>query len=79
MQFNKDKPDKFHVNLFLLANALKYFIVHAEDYQGHNATNAAIEPRLWKLMTMQKAALNSVIQSKLHNDPLGVRNFVSNN
>ena len=41
-QYNKDKPQKFRVDFFVLAAADNYFVYHMEPYQGKNASNAFI-------------------------------------
>ena len=43
-QYNKDKPDKFRVEFFCLANCdnKRYFIYHADIYQGRNIANIDI-------------------------------------
>ena len=41
-QYNKDKPQKFCVDFFVLAAADNYFVYHMEPYQGKNASNAFI-------------------------------------
>jgi hypothetical protein len=43
-QYNKDKPNKFHVDFFILANARSYFAIHTDVYQGKNSTNVGIDP-----------------------------------
>ena len=35
-QYNKDKPDKYRVDFFILADAKYYFIYHLDVYQGKN-------------------------------------------
>ena len=70
-QYNKDKPQKFHVDFFVLCNNSpgQYFILHCDVYQGKNAENIGIPDEITKLPTTQKAVVNSFIQSKLGNDP----------
>jgi hypothetical protein len=43
-QYNKDKPNKFCVDFFILANAKSYFAIHTDVYQGKNSTNVGIDP-----------------------------------
>jgi MATE family multidrug resistance protein len=45
-QYNKDKPNKFRVDFFILADAKSYFAIHTDVYQGKNSTNVGIDPRL---------------------------------
>ena len=43
-QYNKDKPQKFRVDFFVLCNNSPgmYFIIHCDVYQGKNAANIGI-------------------------------------
>ena len=43
-QNSKDKPDKFYIDLFVLANTTpgQYFSIHIEVYQRQNASNVGI-------------------------------------
>ena len=70
-QYNKDKPNKFCVDFFLLVNNSpgKYFICYADVYQGKNATNIGIPNEIRTLPTTQKAVVNAVIQSRIGKDP----------
>ena len=74
-QYNKDKPDKRRVDFFMMANATKkkYFILHADIYQGRNAANIDIPSSIRKLPTTQKAVVNAVIKCNLSMDPDGMR------
>ncbi len=47
------------------------FIIHVNVYQGKNSENAFIPRELWDLPTAQKAVMNSIIATKLGNDPNG--------
>ena len=42
--YNKDKPGKYRVDIFILANAKYYFIYHIDVYQGKNTANIDIQP-----------------------------------
>jgi Transposase IS4 len=42
-QYNKDKPDKFLVDYFILASSKNYVIHHIDVYQGKNAANVWID------------------------------------
>jgi Transposase IS4 len=42
-QYNKDKPQKFRVDFFIMACSRTYFIHHMDVYQGKNATNVGID------------------------------------
>ena len=80
-QYNKDKPNKFRVDFFVLANNTpeKYFIVDLDVYQGKNAENIGIAKEIEKLPTTQKAVVNAVINSKIANDPKGMRKIFMDN
>ena len=56
-----------------------YFIVHAGVYQGKNAKNVGIPVEIQKLLTTIKAVVNTVIQSKIGNDPNGMRRLFCDN
>ena len=49
--YNKDKPDKYRVDFFILANAKYYFIFHIDVCQGKNTENIDTHPLLHKLPT----------------------------
>ena len=80
-QYNKDKPNKFRVDFFVLANNSPgiYFIVHLDVYQGKNAENINIPEPIQTLPTTQKAVVNSVIQSGIGMDPDGKRRMFMDN
>ena len=54
--YNKDKPNKFSVDVFLLANNNPgiNFIHHLEVYQGKNAKNIGIPVEIQDMPTTQK-------------------------
>jgi hypothetical protein len=66
-QYNKDKPDKFRVDFFILAGARSYIIYHIDVYQGRNASNIGIEPYAINLPTTMKAFVNAVARSDISN------------
>eukprot|EP00957_Ditylum_brightwellii_P077357 5878157-Ditylum_brightwellii.AAC.1 len=70
-QYNKDKPDKFIVDFFILTDAKNYFIYHLYCYQGENKANIDIDPTIRRLPTTQKAAANYILKSDIANDPNG--------
>ena len=72
-QYNKDKPDKFRVDFFLLAASQHYFIYHLDVYQGKNKANIDIDPSVANLPTTQKAVANAILKSDIANDPHGCR------
>ena len=80
-QYNKDKPDKFRVDFFVLCNNTPgaYFIIHIDVYQGRNTENIRIPPEIHKMPTTQKAVVNVVIQSKISHDPDGMRKLFMDN
>ena len=64
--YNKDKPDKYRVEFFLMACAVTYAILHIDVYQGKNARNIGIHPDVKDLPTSQKAVANACYRMKLH-------------
>lgn len=80
-QYNKDKPKKFRVDFFVLANNApnNYFIVHIDVYQGKNSENIGIPEEIKSLPTTQKAVANAVMQSGIGNDPDGMRRLFMDN
>ena len=74
-QYNKDKPNKFRVDFFVLANNNheKYFIYHLDVYQGKNAANIGIPAEIQDMPTTQKAVVNAMIQSGISKDVNGMR------
>ncbi|CAB9517121.1 unknown protein [Seminavis robusta] len=60
-QYNKDKPDKFRVDFFILACSRTYAVLHIDVYQGRNAANINIDPSIHDLPTTQKATMNAVM------------------
>ena len=74
-QYNKNKPKKFRVDFFVLANnaPYNYFIVHIDVYQGKNFESIGIPEEIKSLPTTQKAIANAVMQAGKGNDPDGMR------
>ena len=70
-QYNKDKPAKYRVDFFILADARDYFICHLDVYQGKNKVNIDIHPSVKYLPTTQKAVANSILKSGIDNDEYG--------
>jgi len=64
-QYNKDKPDKFRVDFFILAGSVSHIIYHIDVYQGRNAANIGICEEFVNLPTTMKAVLNAVYQSNI--------------
>ncbi len=79
--YNQNKPDKYQVELFVLANCSGgfHFVVHLDVFQGKNKANIGIAKEIFHLPTTQKALVNSVLQSKLHNKPNGYKVIFSDN
>ena len=78
-QYNKDKPDKYRVDFFILADAKHYFIYHLDVYQGKNKANIDIHPSVRNLPTTQKAVANAIIKSGISNDSDGSRHIFMDN
>ena len=78
-QYNKSKPDKFRVELFILACAMTFIIFHVDVYQGRNANNIDIEPEIADLPTTQKAPMNAVMKVGLHNSTDGMHHLSTDN
>ena len=78
-QYNKDKPDKYRVDFFILADAKYYFIYHLDVYQGKNKANIDIHKSVRKLPTTQKAVANAILKSGIANDPDGSRHIFMDN
>ncbi|CAB9531382.1 unknown protein [Seminavis robusta] len=77
-QYNKDKPNKFRVDFFILACSTTYAIFHIDVYQGRNATNVGIEECIQDLPTTQKAVMNAVMCT-FGNDGQGARHIAMDN
>jgi Transposase IS4 len=78
-QYNKDKPQKFRVDFFIMACSSTYFIHHLDVYQGANATNVGIHRAVRSLPTTQKAVLNAVLSTGMHNEVHGARHIALDN
>ncbi|CAB9525639.1 unknown protein [Seminavis robusta] len=77
-QYNKDKPDKFRVDFFILACSTTYAILHLDVYQGRNAANIGIHESILDLPTTQKATMNAVM-SAFGTEPRGARHLALDN
>ena len=77
--YNKDKPAKFRVDFFILADAKYYFISHLDVYQGANDRNVDVMPSVKHLPTTQKAVANAILQSGIDNDVDGCRHIYMDN
>ena len=57
-QYNKDKPNKYWVDFFVLANKSKkkYFVQHIDVYQGQNAENINISDCIHEFPTTHKVS-----------------------
>jgi hypothetical protein len=67
-QYNKDKPNKYWVDFFILANSTSYAILHMDVYQGKNQANINIDKQATSLPTTHKAVINAVFHTRLGND-----------
>ena len=78
-QYNKDKPAKYRVDFFILADSRDYFIYHLDVYQGANQANIDIHPSIKHLPTTQKAVANAILKSGIDNDKDGCRYLFMDN
>ena len=78
-QYNKDKPAKYRVDFFILADSRDYFIYHLDVYQGKNKANIDIHPSVKHLPTTQKAVANAILKSQIDNDTDGCRYLFMDN
>ena len=74
-QYNKDKPNKFRVDFFILSDAKYYFIYHLDVYQGKISNNIDVHKDSRKLPTTQRAVANTILKSEIVNDPNGSRHL----
>jgi len=74
-QYNKDKPDKYRVDFFILAGAQSRVIYHVDVYQGRNDANIGISEEFKNLPTTMKAVLNAVSQAQLSNGSNDVNGY----
>ena len=77
--YNRDKPDNFRVDFFILADAQHYFIFYFDVYQGKNKANTDTAPMIANLPTTQKAVANAIIKSGINNDAHGCRYMFMDN
>ena len=77
--YNKDKPDKFRVDFFIIADSDYYFIYHLDVYQGKNKANIDIDNTLVDLPTTQKAVANAIVKSGIANSIDGCRYIFMDN
>ena len=77
-QYNKDKPEKYRVDFFILA-FVTGFILHLEPYQGKNHANVSQTQTAQMFPTTQKAVLNAAEKSDLKNSPDGHRVITMDN
>ena len=73
--YDKDKPDKYIVIFFILADAKYYFIYHIDVYQSNNTANIDIRPSLHNLPTIQKSFADAIIKSGISNYSRGSRHL----
>ena len=73
-QYNKDKPAKYRVDFFILADSRDLDV-----YQGKNKANIDIHPSVKHLPTTQKAVANAILKSQIDNDKDGCRYLFMDN
>jgi Transposase IS4 len=78
-QYNKDKPQKFRVDFFLLGCSRTYFIHHIDVYQGANASKVNIHRACRNMPMTQMAVLNAVLSTNMHNKVHGARHIALDN
>jgi hypothetical protein len=78
-QYNKDKPQKYRVDFFIMACSKSYFIHHIDVYQGANASNVGLHRAVRDLPTTQRAVLNAVLHMGMHNQVHGARHISLDN
>ena len=66
--YNSQKPDRFRVDLFILACAMTYVVFNVDVYQGKNPANVEIDESIVDLPTTQKAPMNACLKAKLNLD-----------
>ena len=59
-KYNKDKPDKYRVDYFILSDSKDYEMFNLDVYQGKNSTNVSTNELAKVFPTTQKAVLNSI-------------------
>ena len=78
-QHEKDKPEKYRVDLLIMEDVTHYFINCLDVHQGKNKANIDFIPKVRSLPTIQKVAANAIIKSQIANDKDGsIRVFVDN-
>ena len=63
--YNKEKPDKFCVDIFIMVDSKICFSYHLYVYQGKNQENMAINPRENCLPTTQKYLSNAILKAQI--------------
>jgi Transposase IS4 len=74
-EYNKDKPNKYQVDFFILACSTTYIIHHIDVYQGKNTANIGIDVPCVNLPTTMKAVANAAIKSELRRGSNDVNGF----
>ena len=67
-QYNKDKSDKFHIELFVMADRTHEFVIHIDVYEVNNAVNIDIYARAANPLTTIKSVVNGIIAAGVGND-----------
>ena len=78
-QYNKDKPQKYRVDFFIMAASKGYHILHLDVYQGKNQSNIGIASHLTDLPTTQKAVVNACQHLGFHKESAGMRHISMDN
>ena len=78
-QYNKDKPQKYRVDFFIMAASKGYYILHLDVYQGKNESNIGISSQLVDLPTTQKAVANACYRLGFHHENQGMRHLSIDN
>ena len=64
--YNKDKPQKYRVDFFVLADASTYAILHLDVYQGKHTTDLFMHEKAKGLPITQAAVVNAVCTTLLN-------------
>ena len=78
-QYNKDKPQKYRVDFFIMAASKGYHILHLDVYQGKNQSNIGIASHLTDLPTTQKAVVNACQHLGFHKESARMRHISMDN
>ena len=68
-EYNKEKHNKFIVDLFIISDDKEYFIYKIDVYQENNTNNIVIAEEIQSLPNTQKDVTNAILSVVLYNDP----------